>query len=144
MAPFYVDESVGSDENGTGSIETPYRSIAYLLFKHADVTQANQVLVRKDATAVYEEPTQSSFKKAKKGAEGLEKKRKKAEELAEKEANEKGKERERREKLLEESKSIVLEEDSALPKSTRVRSSMNKRFRCSQLDTRPELSNSKD
>ena len=43
-----------------------------------------------------------------------------AELQAEREAKEKGEERERREKLLEESKSIVLVEDSSLPKATKV------------------------
>ena len=61
------------------------------------------------------------MKKAKKGADGLEKKRKKAEELAEREAKEKAAEREKREKLLEESKKIVLTEDASLPKPTKVR-----------------------
>ena len=60
------------------------------------------------------------MKKAKKGADGIEKKRKKAEELAAREANEKNEARERRERQLEESKKIVLTEDSSLPTAKKV------------------------
>jgi asparaginyl-tRNA synthetase len=72
--------------------------------------------VRKDPSAEYEEPTQSALKKAKKGADGLEKKRKKAEELAEAAALE----REKQYRLLEESKKIQLVEDAALPAAVKV------------------------
>lgn len=119
MAPIYIDEAVGSDTTGNGTIEAPYQSLGVALFNHP--TSASAFLIRKDAAAgTYEEPTQSSLKKAKKTADGLEKKKKKAEELAEREAKEKGDEKERREKILEESKKIVLEEDGTLPKPTKV------------------------
>ena len=117
-SPYYVDEATGSDDTGKGTQELPYQSIAFALFAHG---HESKVLSRKDASATYEEPTQSALKKAKKGADGLEKKRKKAEELAEREAKEKAAEREKREKLLEESKKIVLIEDASLPKPTKVR-----------------------
>lgn len=116
MSTIYVDESAGSDETGKGTAEQPYQTLAFAIYAHSTDT----LLIRKDPTGTYEEPTQSSLKKAKKGADGLEKKRKKAEELAEREAKEKSEERERRERLLEESKKIVLEEDPALPKATKV------------------------
>ncbi|TRM69024.1 hypothetical protein BD626DRAFT_390401 [Schizophyllum amplum] len=111
MAPIHIDETTGSDTTGTGAPDAPYQTLAYAVFKSA--TDAT-FLTRKDASATYDEPTQSSLKKAKKGAEGLEKKRKKAEELAEKSAAAKGEEREKRDRQLEESKKIVLEEDPAL------------------------------
>ncbi|TFY55208.1 hypothetical protein EVJ58_g8394 [Rhodofomes roseus] len=111
MSAIYVDDSAGSDETGKGTAEAPYQSLAFAIFTHGPETK---LLARKDPSASYEEPTQSALKKAKKGADGLEKKRKKAEELAEREAKEKSEERERRQKVLEESKKIVLEEDSAL------------------------------
>lgn len=119
MSTTYVDEAVGSDDTGKGTQDTPYKSLAFALFTAgADVSA--KFLIRKDATAEYDEPTQSALKKAKKGADGLEKKRKKAEELAAREANENNEERERRERLLEESKKIILKEDESLPKSKKV------------------------
>jgi asparaginyl-tRNA synthetase len=120
MAPIYIDEAVGSDTTGSGTIEAPYQSLGVALFNHPTSESTPAFLIRKDAAGTYEEPTQSSLKKAKKTADGLEKKKKKAEELAEREAKEKGDEKERREKILEESKKIVLEEDGTLPKPTKV------------------------
>jgi asparaginyl-tRNA synthetase len=80
-------------------------------------TQGHSVTVRmrKDPSADYEEPTQSALKKAKKSADGLEKKRKKAEELAEREARARGEDREKRERLLDESRKVQLVEDATLP-----------------------------
>ena len=92
MATLYVDETAGSDETGKGTEAAPYQTLAFAVFTDA----AAAILSRKDASAAYEEPTQSALKKAKKGADGLEKKRKKAEELAEREAKEKGEAQERR------------------------------------------------
>ncbi|EKM53639.1 uncharacterized protein PHACADRAFT_260100 [Phanerochaete carnosa HHB-10118-sp] len=117
MSTIHVDESIGSDETGKGTPEQPYQSLAFALYTHAEA----KLLVRKDAAGTYEEPTQSALKKAKKGADGLEKKRKKAEELAEREAKEKEGERERREKLIEESKRIVLTEDESLAKAKKAK-----------------------
>lgn len=117
MASVYVDETAGSDSTGSGSQQAPYQSLAFALFTHG---QTANVLVRKDSSAEYEEPTQSALKKAKKGADGLEKKRKKAEELAEREAQANNEEREKRERLLEESKKIQLVEDATLPAAVKV------------------------
>ncbi|KAI0941455.1 asparagine--tRNA ligase, variant 3 [Taiwanofungus camphoratus] len=117
MATIYVDESAGSDDTGKGTPELPYQTLAFAIYTHA----ATPILARKDPAASYEEPTQSALKKAKKGADGLEKKRKKAEEAAEREAKEEADKRERRQKLLEESKKIVLEEDPSLPKATKAK-----------------------
>jgi asparaginyl-tRNA synthetase len=116
MSTIHVDETAGSDDTGKGTPELPYQSLAFALYTHPDAKFA----IRKDATAEYEEPTQSALKKAKKGADGIEKKRKKAEELAQREANEKKEARERREKQIEESKRIVLVEDSSLPPAKTV------------------------
>ncbi|CCM02995.1 uncharacterized protein FIBRA_05110 [Fibroporia radiculosa] len=131
MSTVYVDESSGSDEIGKGTQETPYQSLAFALFTHGSA----QVLIRKDPTGSYEEPTQSALKKAKKGADGLEKKRKKAEELAEREAKERSEERDRRQKLLEESKTIVLTEDPALPKAVKSKISSLTPFRSKRVRT---------
>lgn len=117
MAPVHVDEASGSDDTGKGTQEEPYQSLGQALFNHGSTAS---YLIRKDPTAQYDEPTQSSLKKAKKTADGIEKKKKKQEELAERDAKEKGEEKEKREKLLEESKKIILEEDLSLPKATKV------------------------
>jgi asparaginyl-tRNA synthetase len=118
MASIYVDETAGSDITGDGSQQVPYQSLAHALFTHG---QSSKVLVRKDPSSDYAEPTQSALKKAKKGADGLEKKRKKAEELAGREAQANNEEREKRERLLEESKKIRLVEDATLPAAVKVR-----------------------
>ena len=117
MPSIHVDETTGSDEIGKGTPDQPYQSLAFAIFTHPSAT----ILIRKGAEATYEEPTQSALKKAKKNAEGLEKKRKKAQELADREAKEKKDERERREKQIEESKKIVLTEDASLPSAKKVR-----------------------
>jgi asparaginyl-tRNA synthetase len=116
MAAIHVDETSGSDIVGTGTADKPYQTLGFAVFNHG----SESFLTRKDSSGTYEEPTQSSLKKARKTAEGIEKKRKKQEELAEREAKEKGEEKEKREKLLEDSKKIVLVEDSALPKAIKV------------------------
>ena len=76
MSTIYIDDSSGSDEAGKGTAEAPYQSLAFAIFTHGPEAK---LLTRKDPNAPYEEPTQSALKKAKKGADGLEKKRKKAE-----------------------------------------------------------------
>lgn len=118
MSTIHIDEASGSDTTGTGTPDQPYQSLGFALFTHASAS----FLTRKDSKGTYEEPTQSSLKKAKKTAEGLEKKRKKAEEAAEKELKGKGEEKEKREKILEESKRIVLVEDATLLQAIKVSS----------------------
>lgn len=118
MAPIHIDEKSGSDTTGNGTPDQPYETLAFAVFNHRAETP--QYLIRKDPTGMYEEPTQSSLKKAQKGADGIEKKKKKAEELATKDAQADTEKKQRREKLIEESKSIVVKEDEALPKATRV------------------------
>jgi asparaginyl-tRNA synthetase len=112
MSLIYVDETGGSDTTGTGSLEEPYQSLAQAIYAHG---QESRFRIRKTADTEYEEPTPTSLKKAKKNAQGIEKKRRKEEEQAELAAGEK----ERRQNLLEESKTIVLQE-AALPIATRV------------------------
>ena len=119
MSLYHIDESSGSDTVGNGTADAPYQSLAFALYVHG---QDAKLLVRKDAQSPYDEPTQSALKKAKKNADGLEKKRKKADELATRDAEAKAAEREKQEKRLEESKKIQLTEDSALPEAVKVRS----------------------
>lgn len=117
MATVYIDELSGTDAAGLGTQESPYQSLGHAIFASHDTAK---YLVRKDAGGEYAEPTHSSMKKAKKTAEGLEKKKKKAEELKEKELTKDTEEKEKREKLLEESKKIVLVEDKTLTQAKRV------------------------
>ena len=119
MAAIHIDEVSGSDNEGLGTPDSPYRTLGYAIFSSPG---ASSYLVRKETTGDYVEPTQSSLKKAKKTAEGLEKKKKKAEELRDQESARGNEEKEKREKLLEESKNVALAEDDTLPKATRVRS----------------------
>jgi asparaginyl-tRNA synthetase len=130
MSTFYIDETAGSDTTGQGTQEAPYQSLAQAIFAHGE---GATLQIRKSPEAAYDEPTQSALKKAKKTAEGIAKKKKKAEELAEREAKEKGDERERKERLLEESKKIVLEEDASLPKAVKVRTTSPIDFYVSNL-----------
>lgn len=117
MAPIHVDETAGSDTTGNGTTEQPYQTLGFAVFSSGGT---DTFLTRKDPNGTYEEPTQSSLKKAKKTAEGIEKKKKKQEELAAREEKEQGEAREKREKMLEESKKIVLTEDPSLPEAVKV------------------------
>ena len=72
--------------------------------------------VRKGAGAEYDVLTQSVTKKAKKDAQGLEKRRLKAE-AEEKETRER---QEQREKWLDESRKVILVEDASLPSPAKV------------------------
>ncbi|KAF5384475.1 hypothetical protein D9757_006476 [Collybiopsis confluens] len=129
MNTLYIDEATGSDTTGKGTENQPYQSLAFAIYADAGA----KYLARKDANAPYDEPTQSALKKAKKNADGIEKKRKKAEELAEREAKEKGEERERRERLLEESRSVVLVEDESLPKGIKAKISQLAEYRSKRV-----------
>ena len=95
----------------------PYKCLGIALFNHPASESTPTFSIQKDAARTYEERTQSSLNKAKQI--GLDKK-KKVDVLAEREAKETGDEKKRREKTLEESKKIVLEEDGTLPKPTKV------------------------
>ena len=116
MSLIYVDEAGGSDTTGDGSLEKPYQSLAQGVYAHSQAV----FRIRKTVDAEYEEPTPTSLKKAKKNAQGIEKKKKKDEEKAERDAEKQREENEKHEQLLEESKKIILQEDPALPTATRV------------------------
>jgi len=115
----YVDETKGSDAPGKGSADKPYQTAAYALFV-GDAANPPVIFVRGKDGEEYVEITQSALKKAKKNAEGLQKKAQKAEELRLRQEQEKGVEAERLQKKLEDSKKIVLQEDPALPKAIKV------------------------
>ena len=129
MPTVYIDQATGVDAPGNGTIDRPYQTLAYAIFTTPSAEVDNTVFqIRKGADAEYDAPTQSATKKAKKDAQGLEKKRLKAEAEA-KEARER---QERREKRLEESRKVVLVEDASLPTPTKVSPSLafgRRRFR---------------
>lgn len=117
MSTIYIDQAIGVDVAGNGTIDRPYQTLAYAIFTTSPSEVDNTVFqIRKGADAEYDVPTQSATKKAKKDAQGLEKKRLKAEAEA-KDAQER---QERREKRLKESRKVVLVEDASLPTPTKV------------------------
>lgn len=109
----YVDEHIGSDESGDGSIQKPYASPAHAIVIHGACPPL-VILTRKKEDEEWAPIGISALKKARKGAEGIEKKRKKAQE-AETKAADKAAEQDK-------VKSVVLIEDESLPKAVKVRS----------------------
>lgn len=126
MSTIYIDQAIGVDTAGNGTIDRPYQTLAYAIFVTPSSEVDNTVFqFRKNFNVEYDIPTQSATKKAKKDAQGLEKKRLKAE-AEEKEARER---QERREKRLEESRKVVLVEDASLPTPTKVSPDFGHLFR---------------
>ncbi|KAH8827871.1 asparaginyl-tRNA synthetase [Flagelloscypha sp. PMI_526] len=119
MATIYIDETAGTDIEGSGSETQPYQSLAYAVFVDRSVAVAS-LRVRKDAQAEWKEPTQSAMKKAQKGADGLEKKKKKADEDAQRALQEK----EKRDRLLEDARQIQLVNDPSLPEAKKAKLSL--------------------
>ena len=115
MSTIYIDQTGGVDAASRGTIDQPYQTLAYAIFS-TSAADNTQYQIRKGPEAEYDAPTQSATKKAKKDAQGLEKKRLKAE-ADERDARER---QEKREKRLEESKKIVLVEDPSLPTPIKV------------------------
>ncbi|KAG4304074.1 hypothetical protein PORY_002438 [Pneumocystis oryctolagi] len=71
----YVDETVGSDENGSGSLENPFRTSVKALETSYDV----QIYIRKGPEDEYKEITPTALKKAKKSCSILLRKQQKLE-----------------------------------------------------------------
>lgn len=109
----YIDETAGSDESGDGTQGQPYKSAAHAIFAQGP-SPPLAIMTRKSDTEQYSPIGVSPLKKARKGAEGLEKQRKKALE-AEAKAKEQA-------ELLEKSKAITITENPDLPKAIKVRS----------------------
>jgi asparaginyl-tRNA synthetase len=115
----YVDPQAGVDEpSADGSKERPYKSLAYAYIQNAE-GPARKYLTRAEPTAEgskepeWKEPAKSAVKKADSALSAYKKK------MEKQRAAEKA-ERERREKALEEAKSVVLKEDPSLPKPQRI------------------------
>ncbi|EJT96961.1 asparaginyl-tRNA synthetase [Dacryopinax primogenitus] len=112
----YVDEEKGSDEKGAGTVAAPYATAVHAMtVKGHDIN----ILTRKKDAQEYQPITKSALKNVKKTVETNERKSKKAAEEAEKNAKTAAEAKAREERRIEESKKIVLVEDSSLPKPTR-------------------------
>jgi asparaginyl-tRNA synthetase len=107
----YVDEMIGNDESGDGSIQKPYQSAAQAIVNHGP-SPPLVIMTRKSEEEEWAAIGISALKKARKGAEGIEKKKKKALE-AQSKAAEKAAEQEK-------AKNLVIEEDMTLPAATKV------------------------
>ncbi|KAG8731327.1 hypothetical protein FRC12_019785, partial [Ceratobasidium sp. 428] len=111
----YVDETTGSDDKGDGTEASPYATpVAALDGPHGPDAA---IFTRKAPADEYAPISGAALKRAKKGLEQLKEKAKKAEAAAAKAEQD----RLREEKKLEESKKIVLKEDSSLPSAIRTK-----------------------
>lgn len=110
----YTSESKGSDENGDGSIENPFKTLLQAL-RHADAKPAQLFTDSKDDNAPWQEASKAGVKKATKL---VNEERKKLEKLRQRQSDEQ-QEEEKRQKNLEAARQIVLTEDGALPAASK-------------------------
>lgn len=126
----YIDEDVGRDESPANGTETaPYKTLIHAYVEHPPTTEGIQYLTRKSQTDAagedvdpaakleWKPATKSAMKKANNLWEQRKKKAAKEQELAIREKAEADK----RQKVLEEAKKVVIKEDTSLPKPVRVR-----------------------
>ncbi|KAJ5521684.1 hypothetical protein N7527_005799 [Penicillium freii] len=126
----YIDEDVGRDESpATGTETAPYKTLIHAYVEHPPTTEGIQYLTRKSQTDAagedvdpaakleWKPATKSAMKKANNLWEQRKKKAAKEQELAIREKAEADK----RQKVLEDAKKIVIKEDTSLPKPVRVR-----------------------
>ncbi|GIC84855.1 asparagine--tRNA ligase DED81 [Aspergillus udagawae] len=129
MATIYIDEDVGRDDStATGSESAPYKTLVHAYLQHPPA-EGNQYLMRKSQTDApgenvdpaakleWKPATKSATKKALSIVEQRKKKAAKEHELAIREKQE----AEKRQKVLEEAKKVVITEDTSLPKPVRIR-----------------------
>ncbi|OMH78750.1 Asparagine-tRNA ligase, cytoplasmic [Zancudomyces culisetae] len=115
----YIDEERGSDENGKGTAELPFKSALVAVTSTNDSSEAGY-LMKKKGEEEYKELAATALKKAKKGYELAQKKAKKqAVQQAQKSQGDAEKLAEEQRKI-EESKKVVIEEDKSLPAATKV------------------------
>ncbi|KAJ5264211.1 hypothetical protein N7497_003382 [Penicillium chrysogenum] len=115
----YIDEDVGRDESPANGTETaPYKTLihAYYLTRKSQTDAAGED-VDPAAKLEWKPATKSAMKKANNLWEQRKKKAAKEQELAIREKAEADK----RQKVLEEAKKVVIKEDTSLPKPVRVR-----------------------
>lgn len=125
----YIDEDVGKDESANGSETAPYKTLVHAYLEHPPTTEGIEYLTRKSQTDAagedvdpaakleWKPATKSAMKKANNLWEQRKKKAAKEHELAIREKAEADK----RQKVLEEAKKIVIKEDTLLEKPVRIR-----------------------
>lgn len=126
---YYVDLEHGQDTpEQTGEETLPYKTLAYAIYQKGETAKFKTRGGKKEADvpegtdlatwlAAWEEATKSALKKAVNGAKTLKKK-------AEKEGEQlalRAKEQEARDKVFEDAKKIVLEEDKSLPAPIKIK-----------------------
>lgn len=114
----YICEETGSDDSGQGTSESPLLTAVTALTKGAP--QAS-ILFRKKVAEEYAALGTSALKKARKTIEINEKKAQKAREAEAKSATLDQEKATKDANRLEDSKKIVLTEDTSLPPATKVR-----------------------
>ncbi|OQN99820.1 hypothetical protein B0A48_14590 [Cryoendolithus antarcticus] len=114
----HIDEEVGSDSTlHDGSQTNPYKSLQFAYLQHTDTS--SYVVKRKDEgedEATYKPAAKAALKKAVNYSDQQKKKAGKEKEIALRQKQED----EQREKALEEAKKIIIEEDTSLPRATRI------------------------
>lgn len=117
--PYYIDEDIGKDdESAAGTPTAPYKSLLHAMKHHPP--ESSSYMTRKagpDGPGEWKAASDSAMKKSKKIYEQWKRKQEKAGEQEIKAREEEM----RRLKILEEAKSVVLEEDKSLPDAKRVR-----------------------
>ncbi|KAJ5101538.1 asparaginyl-tRNA synthetase [Penicillium alfredii] len=129
MASIYIDEDVGRDDStATGADSAPYKTLLHAFVQHAP-TEGIQYLTRKSQTDApgddvdpaakleWKPATKSALKKATNLWEQRKKKAAKEQELAIREKAEADK----RQKVLEDAKKVVITENTSLPAPVRIR-----------------------
>ncbi|KAJ5349680.1 hypothetical protein N7541_007407 [Penicillium brevicompactum] len=125
----YIDEDVGKDESANGSETAPYKTLVHAYLEHPPTTEGIEYLTRKSQTDAagedvdpaakleWKPATKSAMKKANNLWEQRKKKAAKEHELAIREKAEADK----RQKVLEDAKKVVIKEDTSLEKPVRIR-----------------------
>lgn len=126
----YIDEDIGSDDDAAlGTESAPYKTLLHAMIKHGPSGGSISYLTRKSQTGPVSEngdpaarlewksATKSALKKATNLYEQHVRKQAKSADLATREKQE----AEKRQQVLEEAKSVVIEEDKSLPKPVRIR-----------------------
>ncbi|KIW98664.1 asparagine-tRNA ligase [Cladophialophora bantiana CBS 173.52] len=123
---FYVDEDVGrDDDSATGSEAAPYKTLLFAMIQHPKATYKTRKSETAPADASADPASRLEWKPAAKSAlkkatnlyEQHRKKQAKAAELAIREQQE----AERRKRVLEEAKKVVIEEDPSLPVPVKIK-----------------------
>ena len=130
MASVYIDEDVGKDvDEATGQEDAPYKTLLYAMITQASPDKKGTYLTRKSTTGPvgqdgdpasrleWKPATKSALKKATNLYDQHMRKQAKSADIAIREKEEADK----RQQVLEEAKSLVIQEDESLPKPVRIR-----------------------